>query len=233
MKSAYKNPWSRLGHGVVVTPSLLACDFMRLGEQISAVESAGATVLHVDVMDGHFVPNLALNPGLVHSVRAGSDCLLDVHLMVTNPLFFAEPFVKAGADSITFHIEANSDPYAVIDLLRAAGVGVGIVLKPGTVVAAIAPVVELVDLVLIMTVEPGFGGQSFIADQLDKICAVREMAGQAARVEVDGGINQATAVQCVRAGADTLVAGVDIFGAEDIAAAFADLQAAAAGVAVE
>jgi len=145
---------------------------------------------------------------------------------VTDPLFFAEPFVQAGADSVTFHIESDSDPLAVIDRLRRLGKGVGVVLKPKTPAAAIAPVAGLVDLVLIMTVEPGFGGQEFMADQLDKIRAVRDMVGPGVRVEVDGGINPETISLCARAGADTFVAGVNVFRAADIAAAYRELEAA-------
>ena len=221
------NPWTRLDRTVQVAPSLLACDFMRLGEQIAIVERAGAAVLHVDVMDGHFVPNLALSPGIVRSVRAGSDRLVDVHLMVTDPLFFAEPFAKAGADSITFHVEADSDPYAVIERLRELDVGVGVVLKPGTGAESIQPFARLVDLVLVMTVEPGFGGQSFMADQMDKIRRIRQMVGPDVRVEVDGGIDPQSGARCVGAGADTLVAGTEIFGAADIAESFRHIQAAA------
>ena len=227
------NPWGQFGGAVQVAPSLLSCDFMQLGQQVAAVENAGAAVLHVDVMDGHFVPNLALSPGVVRSVRRGSDRLLDVHLMVTDPLFFAEPFVTAGADSVTFHIESDADPGAVIDRLRELGVGVGVSVKPRTDAGTIASVIDRVDLVLIMTVEPGFGGQEFMLDQLDKIRAVRDMAGDDARVEVDGGINLQTAPLCLQAGVDTFVAGHDIFGSSDIAGAFRSLQATVTAVAAE
>ncbi len=222
-----RNPWTPFAGQVLVAPSLLACDFMRLGEQVQAVTDAGTAVLHVDVMDGHFVPNLALSPGIVESVRAGSDRLLDVHLMLTNPLRFVEPFAKAGADSITFHIEAEDDPRAVIDRLRERGLGVGVVVKPGTAGEALAPYAGEVDLVLIMTVEPGFGGQSFMAEQLDKIRAVRDMVGPDVRVEVDGGIDERTGPLCVQAGADTLVIGSNIFRASDPGKAFGTMARAA------
>jgi len=224
------NPWAQFGRRPLIAPSLLSCDFMRLGEQIGIVTDAGAEVLHVDVMDGHFVPNLAISPGVVADVSAGSDRLLDVHLMLTDPLFYADPFIQAGADSITFHVEADSDPAAVIGQLREAGIGVGMVVKPGTSAEPIRPFADEVDMVLIMTVEPGFGGQSFMADQLDKITAVRDMVGPDVRVEVDGGINPETAVRCARAGADTFVAGANVFGADDIAAAFEALRTAVTSV---
>lgn len=223
------NPWAAFDGRGLVAPSLLSCDFMRLGEQIATVADAGCEVLHVDVMDGHFVPNLALSPGVVASVRAGTDRLLDVHLMVTDPLAVATSFVKAGADSITFHIEADSDPDAVIAYLRESGVGVGIVVKPKTPASAIEAFVDRVDLVLVMTVEPGFGGQSFMAEQLDKIRLIDEMTGEDLRVEVDGGINPETGARCAAAGADTFVAGANIFGAADIAGAYRELAEAIGG----
>lgn len=194
-----------------MAPSLLSCNFLHAGAEIATVEKAGARLLHADIMDGHFVPNLALSPGIVEDIHGGTDLFLDVHLMVTDPLFFVEPFLKAGANSITFHIESSSDYQEVIDRLRQAGAGVGIVLKPRTPAKAIAHLVDQVDLVLVMTVEPGFGGQKFMADQLDKIRAVRDMAPKHVRVEVDGGINAQTAAQCREAGADTFVAGSSIF----------------------
>ncbi len=221
------NPWAAFARGMAVAPSLLACDYMRLSEQIAAVEAAGTRLLHADVMDGHFVPNLAISPGLVRSVRAGTDRLLDVHLMVADPVFFSEPFVKAGADSITFHIETVDDPRRMVDHVRELGVGVGVVLKPATPASAIESVAALVDLVLIMTVEPGFGGQAFMTEQLDKIRAVRAMVGPDVRVEVDGGINAETGAACAAAGADTFVAGSSIFGAADVGAAFEGIQRAA------
>ena len=224
MTGATTNPWRQFGGEPLVAPSLLACDFMRMGEQIAQVEAAGARLLHADIMDGHFVPNLALSPGIVASVRKATDLFIDVHLMVTDPLFFVEPFIKAGAGSITFHVEAQSEPHEVIDRLRSAGVGVGIVVRPRTPARTIMNLADQVDLVLVMTVEPGFGGQKFMEDQLDKIRAVRDRVGPSVRVEVDGGINAETAGRCRQAGADTFVAGVNIFQAPDIARAFDELR---------
>jgi len=223
-KTAGKNPWARFAGKPLVAPSLLAADFMHLADQIATVIGAGAEILHVDVMDGHFVPNLAISPGVTRSIRRGCGHFLDAHLMVTDPLFFAEPFIKAGVDSITFHVESDSDPRRMIAALRQAGVGVGVTVKPGTSAETVRPYAGEVDLVLVMTVEPGYGGQAFMADQVDKIRAVRDIVGPSVRVEVDGGIDADTVVRCVEAGADTFVAGASVFGADDIPAAVKALK---------
>ncbi|MFW6154149.1 MAG: ribulose-phosphate 3-epimerase [Planctomycetota bacterium] len=224
------NPWTRFAGRPLVAPSLLSADFMHLADQVDAVVGAGAEILHVDVMDGHFVPNLAISPGVVKSIRRGCDHFLDAHLMVTDPLFFAEPFITAGVDSLTFHVESDSDPREMIAALREAGIGVGITVKPGTGAETVKPYAGDVDLVLVMTVEPGFGGQSFMADQVDKIRAVRDIVGPDVRVEVDGGIDPETAVPCAEAGADTFVAGASVFGADDIPAAVKALARSATPV---
>jgi len=224
-----KNPWRRLGGRLVVAPSLLACDFTRMGEQVAEVVLAGATVLHADVMDGHFVGNLAISPSVVASLRARTDRLLDVHLMVTDPMHFAGIFAEAGADSISFHIEADGEAEAMVDRLRELGVGAGVVLKPETPAEAIAPVAGSVDLVLVMTVEPGYGGQAFMGGQVAKIRAIRRMVGPGVRVEVDGGIDDETGPVCAGAGADTFVAGESIFGEPDIFGAFRSLEEAIRG----
>jgi len=221
-----KNPWGRLGDGPLVNPSLLACDFARLGEQIDQVTSAGARLLHVDIMDGHFVPNLSMGPGFVHSVRRYTQLPMDVHLMVTDPAYFAELFAQAGADSITFHVEATDQPRRLIKRLRELGLGAGVTLRPGTKPADLADVLELVDLVLVMTVEPGYGGQEFMEEMLPKIRTIRGMLKPHQRLEVDGGINPQTARRCAQAGADVFVAGENIFSSDSIGQAFWDLQKA-------
>jgi ribulose-phosphate 3-epimerase len=218
-----------LGKGPLIAPSLLACDFMRAGEQINQVQAAGADVLHVDIMDGHFVPNLSMGPGFAAAVRKFTDHPMDVHLMVTDPAYFAGRFMEAGADTVTFHIEATDRPVEIIDMLHAQGRGAGITLKPGTPAEAIAGVAALVDLVLVMTVEPGYGGQAFMPEMLPKIRRIRDMLRPEQRLEVDGGINPHTAGLCAAQGADVFVAGSDIFRSGDIPKAVAEIRAAAAG----
>jgi ribulose-phosphate 3-epimerase len=220
------NPWPQLPPGAVLAPSLLASDFCRVGEQIDQVAAAGAELLHVDIMDGHFVPNLSMGPGFVRSVRKYTDLPLDVHLMLTDPATYIERFAEAGADSITFHIEAQADHPRLIERLRELGLGAGLTLQPGTAAETLRPLIPRVDLVLVMTVEPGYGGQGFMGNMLEKITAVRGMLEAHQRLEVDGGINPQTAAWCRSRGADVFVAGTDVFGSADIAGAIGALREA-------
>ena len=213
--------------GVRIAPSVLSADFARLGEQIRQVEKAGVEILHLDIMDGHFVPNLSIGVPVVQSVRKCTDLFLDVHLMITDPLFYAEPFAKAGADLVTFHTEVAPEPMRIIQRLRELGVGAGVSLNPGTSAEALAGFLGEVDMVLVMTVWPGFGGQKFIEPMLEKIRAIADQLRPDQRLEVDGGIHEETIARVARAGADTFVAGSAVFDAADPAAEVLRLQALA------
>ena len=214
---------------IKVAPSILAADFARLGEEIEDVRRAGAEMLHFDVMDGLFVPNISFGIPVLKSLRRSTDMFLDVHLMIDRPLRYAERFCEAGADLVNVHVEADSPENirAALEKVRACGKKAGITLKPATPAEAAAPYLELADLVLVMTVEPGFGGQSFMTDMLDKLRRVRAMldaVNPACETEVDGGINAQTAALCADAGASVLVAGSAVFGKPDRAAAIAALR---------
>ncbi|MGE0479530.1 MAG: ribulose-phosphate 3-epimerase [Phycisphaerae bacterium] len=210
-----------------IAPSVLAFDFARLAEQIGAVQAAGATLLHLDIMDGHFVPNLSFGVPVVASIDACTGLFLDTHLMIAEPARYAEPFVKAGADSLTFHIEVAPEPHRVIDTIRTLGARVGVALNPGTPAEAVFEILPRVDLVLVMTVWPGFGGQKFIDECVPKLAALASRLRPDQSLEVDGGVGLATVARCVRAGANTLVAGSALFETGDPARGFAALQAAA------
>jgi ribulose-phosphate 3-epimerase len=204
--------------GVRVAPSILSADFARLREQVGEVLDAGARVIHVDVMDGHFVPPITVGPLVVAALReqvGAAGAMLDVHLMIERPERHVSDFVDAGADSITFHAEATPHVAYTADLIRQSGVGVGLAINPGTPVGALAEVVDLLDMALCMTVNPGWGGQPFIAHSPQKIERVRAILGSAVAVQVDGGVDPETAPVCRQAGASVFVAGSAIFGASD------------------
>lgn len=199
---------------IKVSPSILASDFSKLGEEAAACETAGAQMLHIDVMDGHFVPNITLGAPVVKSLRKCTAKEFDVHLMISDPLKYIPDFHSAGADIITFHIEADSDTKKTVELIKSLGIKAGIALKPATPAEAVFPYLDDLDMVLVMTVEPGFGGQSFMENQLDKIKAVREECnkrGLNTDIQVDGGITDATAPLVISAGANVLVAGSFVF----------------------
>jgi len=212
---------------VKIAPSILSADFANLGRDIERVSSADW--LHVDVMDGMFVANISIGVPVVKSLRKATDMFLDVHLMIEKPVRYIEAFAKAGADLLSVHLESDMPPgiRAALDEMDKHGVKKGIVLRPITAAEAVLPYIKEVDLILVMTVEPGFGGQKFMADQLPKLKAIREYIEQynpACRLEVDGGVDANTAKLCVEAGADTLVAGSAVYGAADPAEAIRVLR---------
>lgn len=210
-----------------MAPSLLSADFARLAEDVAAIESAGAPLLHLDVMDGHFVPNISFGVPVIRSLRPRTRLFFDAHLMISEPMRYAEAFVKAGCDHVTFHIEVADKPAALVEHIHRLGASAGVCLNPTTPVSAIDPILESVDLVLIMSVWPGFGGQSFIADVLPKVSDLRRRLRPDQRLEIDGGIDENTIASAARAGADTFVAGTAIFGTPDPPAAMRRLQALA------
>ncbi len=203
---------------IKISPSVLASDFSKLGEESIRMEKAGANYLHLDVMDGHFVPNISFGAPVIASIRKHTSLVFDVHLMISDPLKYAEDFAKAGADIITFHLESDSDTEQTIEKIRSLGCKVGISLKPKTPASAVFEYLDRLDMVLVMTVEPGFGGQSFMSDMLPKI---EEIKGEINKrklkvdIQVDGGVDENTISLCSKAGANVFVAGSAIFKAPD------------------
>jgi len=208
----------------LLVPSLLACDFARLAEEVRRVEEAGAKLLHLDVMDGHFVPNISFGIPVVEAVRRSTTLPLDVHLMISGPERFLRPFRDAGADFLTIHIEAVADPRPLLKEIKSLKLGAGISLNPPTPVDAVTDCLELCDLVLVMSVMPGFGGQQFQPRALEKLRALRAKAGGSLLLAIDGGINLDIAAACVQAGADLLVTGTALFSQRDYGRFFQQMQ---------
>lgn len=207
---------------IKIAPSILSADFAKLGEEVRDVERGGADYIHVDVMDGHFVPNITIGPLIVEAIRPVTKLPLDVHLMIENPDAYIEIFAKAGADIITVHVEACPHLHRTLQLIKSYGVKAGVVLNPHTPVSMIEHIIDEVDMVLLMTVNPGFGGQTFITSVLPKIKQVADMVkerGLNVEIEVDGGVNTETAKLCVEAGANVLVAGSAVYNKTDRAEA--------------
>lgn len=212
---------------IKIAPSILSADFSRLGEEIKDVEKGGADYIHVDVMDGHFVPNITIGPLIVEAIRPITSLPLDVHLMIENPDQYIPTFAKAGADIITVHVETCPHLHRTIQLIKSQGIKAGVVLNPHTPVSMIEHVLEDIDMVLLMTVNPGFGGQKFIHSVLPKIKQVADMVHERnlqVEIEVDGGVNVETAKLCVEAGANVLVAGSAVYNQKDRGAAIAAIR---------
>ena len=215
---------------IKIAPSILSSDFARLGDEVAAVEAAGADFLHVDVMDGHFVPNLTVGPPIVESLRKVTSLPLDVHLMITNPDAFIPEFAQAGATYLTVHTETCPDLHRTMQLIKEHGVKAGVTLKPSTPLTTLEGVIADADLLLIMSVNPGFGGQKFIQEVLDKIARARDLiarTGSQALLEVDGGLKVDNASEVIKAGADVLVAGSAIFNSPNYAETIQALRSAA------
>ncbi|MDD7292656.1 MAG: ribulose-phosphate 3-epimerase [Clostridiaceae bacterium] len=212
---------------IKISPSILSCDYSKMGEEFKRMEECGADWLHIDVMDGHFVPNITLGAPIVKCMRKCSSLVFDVHLMISDPKKYIPDFVKAGADVITFHVESDSPTGETIDLIRSLGCKAALSVKPKTPVEVVFPYLEKLSMVLVMTVEPGFGGQSFMADMLDKVKVLRaecERRGLDTDIQVDGGINEQNAGLAVQSGANVLVAGSAVFGSKDAKATIASLK---------
>jgi ribulose-phosphate 3-epimerase len=214
---------------IEIAPSILSADFSRLGEQIKTVERAGASLLHVDVMDGRFVPNITVGLPVVKAISHATQLPIDAHLMIVEPARYVESFVKAGAQMVSIHIEADPHAHRTLTAIRAAGAQAGIAINPATSLSALEEAIKFVDFVLVMSVNPGFGGQEFISSSLDKVRRLRKMLderGSKARIEIDGGIDQDNVAEVAGAGAEIIVSGSAIFGAPDPAVALRELREA-------
>ena len=214
---------------IEIAPSILSADFSRLGEQIKTVERAGASLLHVDVMDGRFVPNITVGLPVVKAISRATQLPIDVHLMIVEPARYVESFVEAGARMVSIHIEADPHAHRTLTAIRAAGAQAGIAINPATSLSVLEEAIKFVDFVLVMSVNPGFGGQEFISSSLDKVRRLRKMLderGSKARIEIDGGIDQDNVAEVAGAGAEIIVSGSAIFGAPDPAVALRELREA-------
>lgn len=212
---------------IKISPSMLSCDFSKIGDEAEKITKAGADMLHLDVMDGHFVPNITFGAPVIKSIRNKTDIIFDVHLMISDPLKYVEDFVKAGADIITFHVECESDVKETIDKIKSLSCKAGLSVKPGTPIEVVYPYLDELDMVLVMTVEPGFGGQSFMGDMCDKIVTLRNKLsemGKTTDIQVDGGINDETVCLVAKAGANVIVAGSSVFGADSYEEAISSLR---------
>ena len=212
---------------IEIVPSILSADFARLADEISQVEKTGVKMVHLDVMDGHFVPNITIGPPVIAKLRKCSNLAFDSHLMISEPAKYIESFAEAGVNHITFHIEVTDEPEKIVEKLHALGCTAGICVNPETKVDTIKQVAPMCDMVLVMTVHPGFGGQAFMPEAAKKVAQVREIVGPDIRIEVDGGIDAETTPIVVSYGADTLVAGNAIFGQPDRAEAIEAIRRAA------